>query len=130
MTKRLIYIIIGVALLAACHYDENISVCPVSVQMVYPEATVTPHAGTRIELKDQWATVFADTTDAQGTARFVLPPGIYEATATETYTDPHPDEGYAWRYSINGVRSRIVVARDSANDVRLEVQVTRRRIIY
>ena len=78
--KRLLYIIIGVALTWACSYDESVELCTLSVQLVYPENTVEPYAGAPIELRSVGRNaVFIDSTDAQGRVRFRVTPDSLNA---------------------------------------------------
>ena len=115
---------LAVLLLAACSYDEEMEVCTLQVQLVYPEDSVDPYAGARVELRDAKASVFVDSTDAQGVARFTVPPGIYEASSSEVHLT------YDWRYIFNGVRSLIVVSPDSANRVDMALKMSRKRIVH
>ena len=110
--------------LSACHYDEDMEVCTLQVRLVYPEDSVDPYAGARVELRDTKASIFVDSTDAQGVARFVVPPGIYEASSSEVHLT------YDWRYIFNGVRSLIVVSPDSTNRVDMNLKMSRKRIVH
>ncbi|MBQ4023278.1 MAG: hypothetical protein II612_04670 [Prevotella sp.] len=111
-------------LLSACHYDEEMEVCTLRVQLVYPENSVDPYEGARVELRDAKASVFVDSTDAQGIARFVVPPGVYEASSSEVHLT------YDWRYIFNGVRSLIIVSPDSANRVDMNLKMSRKRVVH
>lgn len=119
----------GMALgLSACHYDETLELCNVTVQLVYPEDSVDPYPGVRVELKDASASVFVDSTDAQGVAHYRVPPGIYEASTATQLTDTTGTTW--WRYNFNGVRSMIIVSPDSTNQIKIDLQMSRRRIVH
>ncbi len=125
MTHRLLYIIIGVGtLLCACGYDETLDVLQVQVQLGFPSAYDGSRDGIRVELTDATASTFVDSTDAQGMAHFVVPPGIYAASSSsqKLTTD--------YRYLFNGTKSRIVVASDSANRIHLPLTMSRKRIVH
>lgn len=115
-------------LLAGCNYDEEVELCTVSVRLIYPDNSVSPYAGARVEMKDAVASVFVDSTDVQGTAHFLLPPGIYEATSNSQYVDSTTSTW--WRYLFNGVRSLIVVSPDSTNHVTLNLKMSKKRIVH
>lgn len=109
----------------ACSYDESIELCNVSVQLVYPEGSIEPYAGARVEMKSNTnAQVFVDSTDATGTARFMLPAGLYEARSSDTHIT------YDWRYIFNGTRNMVVVSPDSANIIKVELTMSRKRIVH
>ena len=115
-------------LLVSCDYEETLEVCDVAVQLVYPEDSVDPYAGVRVELKDAYASTFVDSTDARGTAHFCVPPGIYEASSATQLTDSTGETW--WRYNFNGVRSMIIVSPDSSNNVLLELKMSKKRIVH
>ena len=81
-----------------------------------------------VEMKDSRSSVFVDSTDATGTARFQLPPGLYEATSNSQYVDSVTDTW--WRYIFNGVRSMIVISPDSSNQVEMPLKMSRKRIVH
>lgn len=110
--------------LSSCHYDEEVEVCSLSVRLVYPEDSVDPYAGARVELKDALASVYVDSTDAQGVATFQVPPGIYEATSSEVHLT------YDYRYIFNGVKSLIIVSPDSLNQVEMKLKMSKKRIVH
>ena len=124
----MVLLTIGCPLLMGCTYDEEVELCQVEVRLEYPENTVSPYAGARVEMKDATASVFVDSTDADGAARFTLPPGIYEATTSDQYVDSTGTEW--WRYIFNGVRSLIIVSPDSANVLTLPLKMSRKRIVH
>ncbi|SES68714.1 hypothetical protein [Prevotella sp. kh1p2] len=109
---------------AACSYDEEVAVCPVEVTLAYPDPEAGPYAGARVELKDAAASVFADSTDAGGVARFRVPAGIYSVTSSSVRLTTN------YRYIFNGVRSLLVISPDSSNHIRLNLKMTRKRIIH
>ena len=113
----------------ACSYSEELTTCTLSVQLVYPENTIDPYAGARVELKSLGRNaVFVDSTDAEGMARFIVTPGIYEASSTAQFIDSTTDTW--WRYNFNGVRSMIVVDPDSTNQASITLKSSRKRIIH
>lgn len=116
------------AVLSGCSYDEDMEVCQVSVRLIYPENSVSPYAGARVEMKDATASVFVDSTDANGTAHFTLPPGIYEATSNSQYVDSTTSTW--WRYLFNGVRSLIIISPDSTNLLTLNLKMSKKRIVH
>ena len=116
--------IISFILLSACSYDESMETYDVTVRLIYPENSIEPYAGARVELKNATASIFADSTDAQGIARFTVPSGIYEASSsTQLIT-------YDWRYNFNGVKSMIIISPDSTNDIELPLTMSRKRIVH
>lgn len=108
----------------ACGYDEEIDLCPVEVTLIYPDAEAGPYAGARVELKDAAASVFVDSTDSGGVARFRVPAGIYSATSSSVRLTAD------YRYLFNGVRSQLVISPDSSNRIRLDLKMSRKRIIH
>lgn len=129
MTNKIILLtLLTGILLTACSYDEDIEVCPVSIQLIYPENSIHPYPGARVEMKDAVASVFVDSTDATGTAHFTLPPGIYEATTSDQYVDSTTNVW--WRYIFNGVRSMIIISPDSANSISVELKMSKKRIVH
>ena len=102
--NRLLYIIICVVLLTGCSYDEEVELCRVSVQLVYPEGSVEPYAGAPVECRGSRAGVFMAETNAGGVATFMLTPGIYEFSTTSQFIDTSGETW--WRYNFNGTRSQ------------------------
>ena len=112
------------AVLAACSYDDTFDVVSVTVQLQYPENTIEPYAGARVEMTDMHASVFVDSTDASGMAHFSLPPGIYQLMSSGTLTT------YDYRYIYNGTKGQLVISPDSANIISLPLTVTKKRIVH
>ena len=127
MKKVLIYIIMCTSLLNACSYDEEIEVCDVYVTLIYPNGSVGPYAGSRVELKDIAASVYVDSTNAQGVSHFRVPSGIYEASTSSQFIDS--TNVTWWRYNFNGVKSMIIVSRDSTNRVDISLRMSKKRIV-
>lgn len=125
--KRLLPVIIA-ALLTACSYDEWLDTCQLSVELVYPDDSIEPYAGARVELKDATASIFVAETDATGTARFLVPPGIYEASSSTQRLDTLGTTW--WRYNFNGVKSMIIVSPDGINRVKMPLTMSRKRIVH
>ena len=115
-------------LLSACYYDETIDLCHVTVQLVYPEKSIEPYEGARVELKDASASIYVDSTDANGMAHFQVPAGIYEASSTNSYMDKSTDTW--WQYNFNGVLSQQLVSSVQVNDILLELKMSRKRIVH
>lgn len=127
--KTLLYIImVSGLLLTACSYDEEIALCHVTVSLVYPANSIPPYAGARVELKDAAASVYVDSTDSNGTVRFRVPAGIYEASSSSQFIDS--TGATWWRYNFNGVKSRILISHDSANIINVELKMSRKRIVH
>ena len=124
------YIFLLCSLLLACSYDESLSLCELRVQLTYEQTSFgePENARVRVELKDQNAQIFVDSTDINHIARFTVPPGIYEASTSAVYVDSTQADW--WRYVFNGNRSQIVVSPDSLNQVDMQVKVTRKRIVH
>ena len=117
-------------LLTGCSYDEEPDLCTLTVQVVYDKTTFAEpaEARVRVELKDQHAQIFVDSTGTDRQARFRVPPGIYEASTTASYVDT--TDATWWRYNFNGVKSMIVVSPDSLNLVDMKVRVSRKRVVH
>ena len=113
----------GLLLLTGCSYDEEVELCDVTVTLVYPDGAAGPYAGAAVKLKNSLASIFVDSTDAQGVARFTVPPGIYEASSSETHIDGD------YRYVFNGLKSLIIVSPDSTNNVSMSLRMTKKRIV-
>lgn len=117
-----------VALFTACSYDEEIEVCDVYVTLVYPEGSIQPYKGARVELKDMSASIYVDSTNAQGVSHFRVPSGIYEASTSSQLIDS--SDVTWWRYNFNGVRSMIIVSRDSTNKVDIKLRMSKKRVVH
>lgn len=126
--RHLYTIIVAALMLSACDYDEILDTCAVEVQLVYPEDSVDPYAGARVELKDANASIFVDSTDVNGRARFNVPPGIYEASSMSSRNDTTGDTW--WHYNFNGVRSMIIISPDSTNRILLDLKMSKKRIVH
>lgn len=111
-------------LLASCSYDDSFDVLKVSVSLEYPENSPMPHAGARVEMTDSHASVFVDSTDAEGVAHFIVPPGIYEVASSGTLLT------YDYRYIYNGIKGQVVITADSINRINLPITVTKKRIVH
>jgi len=128
MKRIAIYIIMCVALFTACSYDEEIEVCDVYVTLVYPEGSIQPYKGARVELKDMSASIYVDSTNAQGVSHFRVPSGIYEASTSSQLIDS--SDVTWWRYNFNGVKSMIIVSRDSTNKVDIKLRMSKKRVVH
>ena len=38
-----LFALLATGLLPACHYDEVVEICPVSVRLIYPENSIEPY---------------------------------------------------------------------------------------
>ena len=119
--------LLATGLLSSCDYDESVETCPVSVRLIYPDNSIEPYEGARVEMKDATSSIYVDSTDASGTARFNLPPGLYEATTNSQYIDSTGST--RWRYIFNGVKSLIVISPDSTNRIELTLKMSKKRIV-
>ena len=126
--KRLPSILLLSLLLLSCSYDETMDTCHVTVQLVYPEGSISPYAGALVELKDANACIFISPTDNSGRASFQVPAGIYETSSSTQFIDSLGDTW--WRYNFNGVRSMIIVSPDSSNVVPLTLTMSKKRIVH
>lgn len=93
----------------SCSDDDNddggYKTYPVSVQLVYPEGSeLNAIQGISVKLTSTGGSTFDAVTDATGKADFIVPTGIYEASAT----DQRSSEGYSFIY--NGIKGNIIVA--------------------
>lgn len=122
--KQIALLTLCALLLAACSYDEGMDLLPVSIQLVYPEGSIEPYAGARVELTDAAASIFVDSTDATGTAHFTVPAGLYSMMSSATV------ETYDYRYFFNGTLSRHVISADSTNRILLPLKMSKKRIVH
>lgn len=129
ITLILPILLLVAAMLAACSYTEDVELCTLSVTLVYPENTVSPYEGAPVELRSTGRNgVFIDSTDATGTVRFRVTPGIYEASTSAQFVDSTGTTW--WRYLFNGMRSMIVVSPDSLNQTAIELKSSRKRVVH
>ena len=122
-----LFALLAIGLLPSCDYDETVETCSVSVRLIYPDNSIEPYEGARVEMKDATSSVYVDSTDATGTAHFNLPPGLYEATTNSQYIDSTGSTW--WRYIFNGVKSLIVISPDSTNRLELTLKMSKKRIV-
>lgn len=122
-------IIAALLALTACSYDDSVDTCRLTVQLVYPEGTISPYRGARVELKSlSRDAVFVDSTNAEGAVSFSVIPGVYEASSTSQFLDSTGTTW--WRYNFNGVRSMIVVSADSLNRTEILLKSSRKRVVH
>ena len=121
-------LIVITAILWSCHYDEEFDVCPVQVRLLYPENSIGPYEGARVEMRSAANSIFIDSTDATGMVNFTLPPGVYEASTNSQYIDSTTSTW--WRYIFNGTKSLIIISPDSANHIELPLKMSRKRIVH
>lgn len=116
MKKILYFLICSTFLLCYSCSDDNNSITgeddgeeeyltySVSVQLVYPDdSELEAVEGVKVTLTNTSNSTYDATTDAEGIAKFVVPVGVYEASAT----DNRSLGGYSFLY--NGIKSNIVV---------------------
>jgi len=114
---------------SSCSYSEEIDLCTLTVRLVYPENTIEPYAGARVELRSLGRNaLFADSTDEQGRVQFTVTPGIYEASSAEQHLDT--TGATWWRYNFNGVKSMIIADPDSMNVAEITLKASRKRVIH
>lgn len=117
-----------ILLMGSCSYDETFEVCPVLVQLVYPENSIGPYTGARVEMKSAANSIFVDSTNATGAVHFTLPPGIYDASSNSQYIDSTTNTW--WHYIFNGNKSLIIISPDSTNRIELPLKMSRKRIVH
>lgn len=105
--KKYLFAMLSVLLFCgACSDDNNdggYKTYQVAVQVAYPSGSKWSIEELPVKLTDSNGTTYDGATDASGKATFVVPVGIYEASAA----DKKASEGYAYIY--NGIKSGIVV---------------------
>ena len=106
----------------ACTYEETFTTVPVSVRLVYPANTIEPYKGVRVELKDARASIFVDSTDAEGIAHFRVPAGIYDVNSSSSYTSTE------WKYFFNAYLNKVVISADSTNNLQLGLKMSKKKI--
>lgn len=113
---------------ACTSYDEEPQLVKVNVRLIYPSnSSIGPYKGARVELTNTNASIFVDSTDADGVATFYVPGGLYDASSSQVYLDTVSSRHY--RYIFNGRQDKRVVSPDSAsNDIEINLTMTRRRI--
>ena len=116
--RKILLLLCMMTIISACDYDEDIILCDVTVQLVYPQNSIEPYQGVRVELKDATASIFVDSTDASGVACFHVPPGIYEASSTDQLLT------YEWRYFFNGVKSYNLGVDDSTDPSGIDAEAS------
>ncbi len=109
-------------LLGACNYEETFETVPVSIRLVYPANTIEPYKGVRVELKDARASIFVDSTDAEGIAQFRVPAGIYDVNSSSSYTSTE------WKYFFNAYLNKVVISADSTNNLQLGLKMSKKKI--
>ena len=67
-SMKVLLLMLLTLLAISCSYDEDMEVCAVSVKLAYPENSVLPYSGARVEMKDATASIFVAETDASGIA--------------------------------------------------------------
>lgn len=120
--------IMVLAMVGCTSYDEMPETVLVRVILKYPDGSpVEAYRGARVELTNANASTFVDSTNAEGIATFNVPGGIYDAATSETFIDTVSGPRH-WRYIFNGRSDRQVISPDSAaNDITIELTMTRRR---
>lgn len=102
------YIICSLITLMAACTTEDFSPTPthqLSIALDFPAETDGQKEGIRVELKSIGTEgLFVDSTDQQGVAHFMVPAGIYEATASTTQK-----QGHNALMILNGTSGQIVM---------------------
>ena len=126
--NRITLIIMALCILASCSYDEGLDLCTLRVTLIYPENSIDPYEGARVELRGLGRdVVFVDSTDTEGRVRFDVTPGVYEVSTSSQFVDSSGTTW--WRYNFNGTRSMIVVDPDSTNQADIVLKMSRKRIV-
>lgn len=122
--KRFFYLMLFLALtVVSCSKDEfpdGLDLKNVTVQLVYPENNndFTAHAGVAVKMLAGNSSSFEATTDANGTATFEVPAGVYDIVASDKYSDGTTS------YVYNGAQNQVVISSSwSATDV-IELELT------
>ena len=121
--KRLLQIIIGAALMAACSpsYDETIDTGVLSIALLFPETIQGDKDGVRVELKSiGHDAIFVDSTDTQGVAHFRVTPGIYEASANVAR-----QQGTNQMLILNGTSGQIIMQGTSEQQASIPMRGSR-----
>ncbi|WP_281723142.1 hypothetical protein [Hoylesella shahii] len=121
-TIKALIIMLTTGLLGACNYEETFETVPVSIRLVYPANTIEPYKGVRVELKDARASIFVDSTDAEGIAHFRVPAGIYDVNSSSSYTSTE------WKYFFNAYLNKVVISADSTNNLQLGLKMSKKKI--
>ena len=99
--------------------DTNtVQTCKVSVTLQYPENSIQPYEGAKVELVDARASVFVATTNAKGVAEFNVPAGTYDVRSSATRGDG------IWKLNLNGNKSKVVVS-PPATEIKLEMKLSK-----
>ena len=99
--------------------DTNtVQTCKVSVTLQYPQNSIQPYEGAKVELVDARASVFVATTNAKGVAEFNVPAGIYDVRSNATRGDG------IWKLNLNGNKSKVVVS-PPATEIKLEMKLSK-----
>ncbi len=107
--------LVAIGLSSCTDSEDGVQLCKVTVQLVYPDNTVSPYAGVTVQLKDASASVTEGTTDASGIVEFSVPAGLYEISSSSTY------QTNDYLCYFNGVKSNVVVSQNAETQVNLEL---------
>ena len=122
--KQLATLFIIALLLTACNknYSDTVDTCTLSITLAYPEDVVNAAKdGVRVELKSIGReAIFADATDAEGTAHFTITPGIYEATSSAKILS-----GNNTITILNGTSGQIIVGSEPSASATISMQGSR-----
>ena len=108
-------------LVLSCSSDDKVDTvqtCKVNVTLQYPENSIQPYEGAKVELVDARASVFVATTNAKGVAEFNVPAGIYDVRSNATRSDG------IWKLNLNGNKSKVVVS-PPATEIKLEMKLSK-----
>lgn len=113
-------ILCGLGLFASCEKAPELDkTFDVAVRLCYPEGSPIGVAeGVEVKLANTTGSVYTGLTDDGGVARFNVPAGIYEASASEV----RALEGYS--YIFNGIRSGITVTDAWTGDEPVSILLT------
>ncbi len=108
-------------LVLSCSSDDKVDTvqtCKVNVTLQYPENSIQPYEGAKVELVDARASVFVATTNAKGVAEFNVPAGIYDVRSNATRGDG------IWKLNLNGNKSKVVVS-PPTTEIKLEMKLSK-----
>jgi len=108
-------------LVLSCSSDDKVDTvqtCKVNVTLQYPENSIQPYEGAKVELVDARASVFVATTNAKGVAEFTVPAGIYDVRSSATRGDG------TWKFHLNGNKSKVVVS-PPTTEITLEMKLSK-----
>lgn len=122
--RHLLFVLVSFSLAALCSCGSDIFDHSDSLSMGNLTITLTDlgeqKEGFEVQLRNTTTnSIFTQQTDPQGTAYFLVPPGLYEASVSARRSS----EGYAWIF--NGTSGQITVLKDQSTQVSIEMKQAR-----